>query len=454
MSKKKSGYIKGALIISIGGFLSKAMGAAYRIPLTNILGGAGMGVYQMVYPLYCMLLTVSASGIPSGIARLTASGKGEGAEKTAFAFYGVLGALGSFLMFALSDALAALQGEPSVALCCKMLSPSVFFVSVLSVARGYFQGRSNMYPTALTEVAEQLLKVLLGCALAWHFKDNFELAVASTLFAVTASEAVCALSAYAYYIKKRPRAPLYKVFTPPVFAVLKYTVPLALSAAAVPLAGLAESIAVVRLLKDASLGSTAVYGIYSGCAVTIVNLPVSITYGLAASAIPKIAPLAETDMRAAKEGAMKALLLTFVISLPAAVGLFVLAPIAAKTIFGALSAGEREIFINLVRIMCISAITQPVLQTSCACLTAFGRPLSATLANWLCAALRVSLAAAALRFTPLGINGVALAANCAYFVASLLSFCYIIKAGGTNENNADRFGNFKRRFNFARKGGA
>ena len=85
--KKRGGgqsFLAGAAIISIGGFVSKILGAIYRIPLTNILGGEGMGIYQMVYPLYCILLTVSASGIPTGISRLISSGKGYGAEEQAF----------------------------------------------------------------------------------------------------------------------------------------------------------------------------------------------------------------------------------------------------------------------------------------------------------------------------------------------------------------------------------
>ena len=61
MSKQKQSFLAGAIIISVGGFVSKLLGAVYRIPLTNILGGEGMGIYQMVYPLYCILLTVSAS---------------------------------------------------------------------------------------------------------------------------------------------------------------------------------------------------------------------------------------------------------------------------------------------------------------------------------------------------------------------------------------------------------
>ena len=51
MLSKKQSFIKGAIISSLGGFISKVLGAVYRIPLTNILGGEGMGIYQMVYPL-------------------------------------------------------------------------------------------------------------------------------------------------------------------------------------------------------------------------------------------------------------------------------------------------------------------------------------------------------------------------------------------------------------------
>ena len=69
---KTSGFLKGAAWIAVGGFTAKVIGALYRIPLTNLIGGRGLGLYQLVYPIYCLLLTVSATGIPSSIAKLTA----------------------------------------------------------------------------------------------------------------------------------------------------------------------------------------------------------------------------------------------------------------------------------------------------------------------------------------------------------------------------------------------
>ena len=62
--KRKSGFLSGAVWIAAGGFIAKALGAVYRIPLTNLIGGYGLGLYQLVYPVYCLLLTVSATGIP------------------------------------------------------------------------------------------------------------------------------------------------------------------------------------------------------------------------------------------------------------------------------------------------------------------------------------------------------------------------------------------------------
>lgn len=434
MKNTKQSYILGAVIISAGGFISKILGAIYRIPLTNILGGEGMGIYQMVYPLYCILLTVSASGIPTGISRLISSGRGQGAERRALYIYGGIGLLGTIFMYLLSEPLALLQGESAVALCCKMLCPSVFFVSVLSVVRGYFQGLGNMIPTAVTEVGEQVIKVGVGVTIAYMFRSDLALSVSSTLFAVTVSEVITALGAYIFYVRRRERTPLYKERIVPASAILKYTVPLTLTAIALPASQLAESVVAVRLLHSLTDNATALYGIYSGCAVTIINLPVSVTYGLAASGVPRISPLAESgNLAGAKSKAYNALLITLAVSAPAAIGLYLFAPLAAKLIFGSLSEGERELLVSLVRIMSFCSVTQSLVQTSSACLTALGKPILSTVTQWTTSFLRVGLTAAFIKFTPLQIKGAAWAANCAYLVATLLNLWYIIRAGVKSE---------------------
>ena len=144
---KKQSFIKGALIISLGGIVAKVLGAFYRIPLTNILGGKGMGVYQMVYPLCCLLLTVSATGISSGLARIVSHAEAQRGPagssailRRSLALFSAIGLIGSVLMLAVAPAMAAAQGEPLALSAYRMLAPSVFLVSVISCFRGYFQG--------------------------------------------------------------------------------------------------------------------------------------------------------------------------------------------------------------------------------------------------------------------------------------------------------------------------
>ena len=157
---KKQSFLKGAAIIAAGGFLAKLIGALYRIPLTNLIGGYGMGLYQMVYPFYCLLLTVSATGIPSSIAKMVAEKRAQGVSgkpvlKSAFILFLAIGALGTLLMMALSPLLSRAQDCADLKNGYIALAPSVLLVSAISVFRGWFQGENNMLPTALSEVTEQ-----------------------------------------------------------------------------------------------------------------------------------------------------------------------------------------------------------------------------------------------------------------------------------------------------------
>lgn len=437
---KKQSYLKGAVIISLGGFISKLLGAVYRIPLIAYLGGTGMGIYQMVYPLYCILLTVSASGIPTGIARIISSGEGRGAEKQAFFLYGGIGLIGALLMYAFSGLLASAQGEPAVANCCRLLAPSVFFVALISVVRGYFQGKGNMYPTALTEILEQAVKVCAGIALAGMYRDDVQKATAAAVFAVTVSEVFTAVLAVLFYLGsgKSARKPLYREKRTGAKAIFAYTVPLTLTAIALPASQLAESIAVVNLLHATSSNATALYGIFSGCAITVINLPVSVCYGLAAASVPQISPLAEKgDIKGAKALVKKSLVYTLLLSAPCAVALAIFAPLAVKILFSSLGAEEGALLVNLIRIMAVNAVTSSLVQTSSACITSLGKPLWGTVTQWVTSILRVGLSAALVAFTSLSVTGAAVSANCCYLVALVLNFCYIIMVKNKGDKSYD-----------------
>jgi stage V sporulation protein B len=294
-----------------------------------------------------------------------------------------------------------------------------------------------MYPTAITEVCEQLIKVGLGICLAYFYRSSVTKAVKGAIFAVTISELISALLAIAYYsFNARSIKPLYCERKTYIKEILKYTLPLTFTAMAMPLSQLLESIVIVNILRGTTEQATALYGVFSGCAITIVNLPVSITYGLAAASVPKISPIADSgDMVAAKAQAKKCILVTILISLPMAVALYFLSPIAAKLIFSSLSDEHRQLLITLVKIMSVNAVTLSLVQTSSACLTSLGYPLKGTISGWTAAILRVALTFLLIKFTSLSIVAAAISANCCYLVAVIMNFCYIIsvkKKGGAN----------------------
>jgi stage V sporulation protein B len=135
----KGSFLKGAAWIAAGGFTAKLIGALYRIPLTNLIGGRGLGLYQLVYPVYCLLLTVSATGIPSSIAKLTAERIGKGEDdrvvfKTSMRLFLIIGLCGAALMAIVAPYLAKAQGSEEVLGGYYTLAPSVLLVSAILVS--------------------------------------------------------------------------------------------------------------------------------------------------------------------------------------------------------------------------------------------------------------------------------------------------------------------------------
>jgi Na+-driven multidrug efflux pump len=261
---------------------------------------------------------------------------------------------------------------------------------------------------------------------------------------VTLSEVISASFAFSLYLgRAKGRKPLYREKEASVKDILSYTLPLTFTALALPASQLVESIIIVNILRPICDDATAIYGVFSGCAITLINLPASVTYGLAASIVPRISPLCEKgDYNSAFREVKKSLILTFVISLPFVAALYFFAPLATKTVFRSLTPEQGKLLVTLVKIMSINAVTLSLMQTSSAVLTSLGYPVCGTITSWVSATVRVILSAVLIKFTSLSVCGAAISANCAYLVAVLLNFWYIIRAKQKgrkkNENNSDR----------------
>lgn len=442
--------MKGAATIAAGGFFAKVIGALYRIPLTNLIGGYGIGLYQLVYPVYCLLLTVSATGIPSSIAKLTAEriGKGENEKpvfQTAMKLFLLIGGFGALLMAAIAPALARAQGSESVQAGYYTLAPSVFLVSAISVFRGWFQGRNDMLPTALSEITEQLVKVAFGLLFAYLFRNNVEKAVVFLLLAVSLSELFALVLMMILY----KRAPMLQKEGETqkeggrvaMKTVLRLSIPVTFSSILLPLSALLDSVLAVRLMSAYAENAVTLYGLFSGGAVTVINLPVSVCYGIAAASIPAVAAASASVKTAqtaqagqtngrAKNGVRRklffALGVTVAVALPAAAGLYLFAEPVARLIFRSLAGEELAVLVKLIKIFSVSAFTLSCTQTLSACLTAQGKPKHAALSMLIAVVVKTVAYVFLLRDPAVSVFGLAHATNVCYLVAFLLDLVYNI----------------------------
>ncbi len=432
MTKKdnsKKELIKGAAWIALGGFVAKLIGALYRIPLTNIIGGRGLGLYQMVYPAYCLLLTLSATGIPSSIAKLTAEriGKGESPKplfSTAMKLFVAVGLVGSLLMAVVAPFLAHAQGSEEVLFGYYALAPSVLIVSAISVLRGYFQGRSRMFPTALSEVTEQVVKVGVGLFFAYRYRDNVPKAVVFLLLSVSIAEVAALALLLLLYRRSKGKREGKEGGMVAMKYILRLSIPVTFCSILIPLSSLLDSVLVPRLLGGYAEDALTLYGLFSGGAITVINLPVSVCYGIAAATIPAVARARASEKDSPRKRVFFSLALTLLIAIPAAVGLYLFAEPTARIIFRSLTAEELSTLVKLIKATAVSAITLSGAQTLSACLTAQGKPQYAAISMLVGVTVKTVAYAFWLKNPKISVYGAAYATNLCYLVAFFLDFVY------------------------------
>ena len=204
---KMNKFVKGALILVIFNMIGKVIGAVYRIPLANLLGAVGIGEYQLIFPLYSLMLSISVSGIPVAISKLVAeyNSKGMFGDVKRLVKLSILYLVGISticVLFVIIGAklIAKIQGNSEIYLCYYGIAPAILSVAILSVYRGYFQGQLNMMPTAISGVIEQIGRLVFGLLLAKRFvKYGVIYGVLGAVVGISVSELFALLFLTIYY---------------------------------------------------------------------------------------------------------------------------------------------------------------------------------------------------------------------------------------------------------------
>lgn len=159
-------FVKGALILTVAALVTKILSAIYRIPFQNIVGDVGFYIYQQVYPIYGVALILATTGYPVILSKLSTEQRkkeGELGVQRLFLIAAIfllgLGVLCFSFLYGGSDWLARQMNDPELAILIRVISTVFLLIPFIALMRGYFQGRGDMVPTAVSQVGEQFVRV-------------------------------------------------------------------------------------------------------------------------------------------------------------------------------------------------------------------------------------------------------------------------------------------------------
>ena len=441
MSKEKSNsFIKGAAILGVAAIIIKLMGAVFRIPLGNMIGDMGMSYYQSAYPIYNYLLVISTAGVPTAIAKIIsekiALGDHKGADKvlrTSLIMMIIVGSLFSLSLFLFSGSITAYVKNPNAIYSILAITPAIFFVSLMSVYRGYFQGYQHMEVYAYSQIIEQFTRVTIGFLLAYLFlKKGVEYSAAGATFGATIGAFFGSVLIIYMYLKfKRDvEIDLTKNFKEEsskdiLKNLLNIAIPITLGASILPIMTVFDLAIVMRRLIDVgytTLEANKLYGQLTGYAQTVVNLPQVVTSAVQISIVPAISrfTVLKDDFRR-NHTIEVGLRLALIIGLPSSVGLALL----SGGIMRLLYPFQTEIASNIGAILGIlgfGVVFLSIFQITTGILQGLGRQKLPALNLFYGAILKLILSYVLVGIKILNIKGAAIATVSAYALASFLNF--------------------------------
>ena len=438
--------MKGTLILTIAGVVVKVIGSLNWIFVSRILGGEGIGLYQMAFPIYFFALSVSTAGVPVAISIITA-------ERVA-----LKDIFGAKRIFRISMSLMFVTGLIFTALTyfgaqwlidwhfirdaraywsVVALAPAIFFVTLLASSRGYLQGWQRMTPTAVSQIVEQIFRVVTMILFASLFLPwGLDFAAAGASLGAFAG-AVAGLLVLVYFHWKlerdikneygRDRKPLPESERSSTWKIIKriFALSLPVSAASImlPVVSNLDLAIVPQRLEVAGYSvneATELFGYLTGMAVPLVNLATILTASLAVSLVPAIskARALKDDKLVFSQTASGVRISNFV-CFPAFVIVFVLATPISTLIYNAPGAGPA------VLVSSFSIVLLGLHQVSTAVLQGLGHP-SIPMVNMIIAAgFKVVLNWVLTAQPSLGIMGAAWATAADMGVAAIINMYFI-----------------------------
>lgn len=382
----RKSFLAGAGILAGSVIFAKVLGAVYRIPLANIIGAEGMGIYQFVYPIFALLLTLSSGAMPTAVSIEVSKHLAHNDEKAAknvltiaLKLCFIIGLVGTIILAAVAYPLSLLQSK-SAFIGYIVISPAVLIVTIISVFRGWFMGHKNMVPTSISQITEGIVKLGVGITLTKILLPRgIQFAVAGALFGVVASELVTLIILVFIFLRRDKgfvRAKL-RHEKPQISGFSKLALPLIACGMILPLSQFIDSVLLVNLLKlkgESLSSATANYGVWSGAVTPLINLPIMVCITLGIAITPQMVEGKEKrDIDFIMDKCSTATKLTFIMGVPFVFFFIFMSSGIVGLLFPNLGAEKIALGAKLLQIGAISVLGLSLFQIYSAMLQGLGK---------------------------------------------------------------------------------
>lgn len=427
---KKQSLIRGSIILGVAGILTRFLGLFFRWPLIMLIGDEGIGYYQMSYPLY-MFFIAMASGVPVAISKMISEknatndiyGSFEVMKQSAILMTIIGTGTTLALFFFAKPIVSFLKWDSKAYYSLIGISFAPIVISFVTIFRGFFQGLQNMTPSAISQIIEQIGRVIFGVGLAvFLLPRGIEYSAGGAAFGATAGAVLGGAYLYSNYKRVKKRYAIKKIKSNPEIlnTILKIAIPISLGTTVSSIMNLIDSILVPQKLLDAgftNVQSTVLYAQLTGKASVIVNIPLTLSMAICTSLIPIIAEnfilKKQKELKSKIDASMK---MASVIAIPCTFGLFFLAEPVMRFIFPGRFEG-----IEILKYLSLTIPFIIITQTTTAILQGTGHYIKPVINLLIGCLIKIVLTWVLVPMQMFNIYGAVLASFGAYLTVSILN---------------------------------
>ena len=378
----------------MAGILTRIIGMIYRIPLVNIIGSEGNGIYGAAYNVYNIMLVLSAYGLPMAVSKLVSARfvakqyrNASQIFKCSLCFATGTGGIAALLLFFGADFIESTfyKGVPGVAIPLKILAPTIFFVAILGVMRGFYQGQGTMIPTAVSQILEQIVNAVVSIAAGYFLIQAYKTSMNVSAYGAagaTLGTAMGALTGVIFlvilYIIYRPTFTRMvhkdklsvRQYDMDIYKTIALTmIPIILGQTFYQISAVIDDMMFSNMMVGREITNSIAtdLGNFNCSYSLLIGIPQGIATAMSSSMLPSIVgSYTQGDIPAIRNKIRKTLKTTMFIAIPSFVGLVVLGEPIIKLLFSRYDSAQGAMMLKIgaiaVVFYTISTLTSSALQ--------------------------------------------------------------------------------------------